>query len=83
MEKPLATKGKSQPFAMAADIWWHHGVSCSPVMASSPSAECGCLSQVLGLSVKVTGWHISNMAGIKLDGPEAHLGLKHLLSKSG
>lgn len=37
----------------------------------------------IGAHVKVPGWHLSNMAGIKLDGPEVHPGLKHLLSKLG
>lgn len=38
---------------------------------------------VLRLSAEVPGWHISNMAGIKLDGPEVHADWKHLLSKLG
>lgn len=43
--------------------------------------KCGCLPQILGLSVEVPGWHISNMAGFNLDGPEVHAYLKHLLNK--
>ena len=86
LAKTLGTTGRLQLLAIVADIWWHHGVACSPVMASSHSSEqrnvYACVKSWGSILRSLWGvYRICNMRGVNLGGPEVPSDLKHLLSK--